>query len=138
MGNLLLHQSLRPQRHRNTTARRSRGQSQPGQTSPNPYPCSCDARYSGSSAVSCIGGVVLVAMAVLLTGCDPPYLADTYATSTPKPTSLDASEINRMPVAVLGFVAPGNLEGFRPTLSQALSGALSEVTPPIREISTGE
>ncbi len=93
---------------------------------------------SGSSAISGIGGVFLVAMAVLLAGCGPPYLADTFTTSTPKPTSFDASELVRMPVAVLGFVAPGNLQGFSPTLSQALSGALTEVTPPIREISTDE
>jgi hypothetical protein len=88
--------------------------------------------------VSGIRGVFLVAIAVLLVGCDPPYLADTYATSTPKPTSFDPSALARMPVAVLGFVAPGNLQGFSPTLSQAISGALTEVTPPIREISTDE
>jgi len=80
----------------------------------------------------------LAAVAVLLSGCDPPYLADTYATSTPKPTSFDAGELIQAPVTVLAFVAPGNLQGFNPTLSQALSGALSEVTPPIHEISTEE
>jgi hypothetical protein len=77
-------------------------------------------------------------MAVLLTGCNPPYLADTHVTSTPKPTSFDASEPVRMPVAVLGFVAPGNLQGFSLTLSQALSDALAEVNPPISHISTDE
>ena len=87
-----------------------------------------------------IGGIggVLFAMAMLLAGCGPPYLSDTYATSTPKPTSFDTSELARTPVAVLGFVAPGNLQGFSPTLSYALSGALAEVTPPIRELSTDE
>jgi hypothetical protein len=43
-----------------------------------------------------------------------------------------------MPVVVLAFMAPGNLQGLGPTLSHALSGALAEVTPPIREISTDQ
>jgi hypothetical protein len=98
-----------------------------------------DSVGNGSSVVSRIGAAFLAAvLTVLLAGCDPPYLADTYATSTSKPKSLDVTELIRTPVAVLGFVAPGNLEGFSPTLSQALSGALAEVNPPIREISTEE
>ena len=84
-----------------------------------------------------IGGALLAA-AVLLAGCDPPYLSDTYATSTPKPASFDTSDLSRMPVVMLAFVAPGNLQGLGPTLSHALSGALAEVTPPIREISTDQ
>ena len=75
---------------------------------------------------------------MLLAGCGPPYVSDTYATSTPMPASLDTSGLARMPVVVLAFVAPGNLQGFSPTLSHALSGALAEVTPPIREIPTDE
>jgi hypothetical protein len=43
-----------------------------------------------------------------------------------------------MPVVVLAFVAPGNLQGLSPTLSHALSSALTEVTPPIRVIPTEE
>ena len=85
-----------------------------------------------------IGGALLATLVVLLAGCDPPYLADTYATSTPKPASFDTNDLARTPVAVLAFVAPGNLQGFSPTLSHALSGALAEVTPPIREISKNE
>jgi hypothetical protein len=84
-----------------------------------------------------IGGALLAA-AVLLAGCDPPYLSDTYATSTPKPASFDTSDLSRMPVVMLAFVAPGNLQGLGPTLTHALSGALAEVTPPIREISTDQ
>ncbi len=84
-----------------------------------------------------IGGALLAA-AVLLAGCDPPYLSDTYATSTPKPASFDTSSLTRVPVVLLAFVAPGNLQGLGPTLSHALSGALAEVTPPIREISTDQ
>ena len=84
-------------------------------------------------------GVALLATAVtLLAGCDPPYLSDTYATSTQKPASFDASDLTRMPVMVLAFMAPGNLQGLGPTLSHALSGALAEVTPPIREIPTDQ
>ena len=85
-----------------------------------------------------IGWVFLFLTVVLLPGCDPPYVAETDATSTPLPKSFDTSELARMPVALLAFVAPGNLQGFSPTLSQALSGALTEVNPPIREISTDE
>jgi hypothetical protein len=82
------------------------------------------------------GALALTLM--LLAGCDPPYLAGTYAASTPLPKSFDTSELTRMPVAVLAFVAPGNLQGFSPTLSQALGSALAEVNPPIREISTDQ
>jgi hypothetical protein len=75
---------------------------------------------------------------MLLAGCDPPYLSDTYATSTPKPASFETADLARMPVVVLAFMAPGNLQGLSPTLSHALGGALAEVRPPIREISTDE
>ena len=85
-----------------------------------------------------IGGALLATVVTLLAGCGPPYLSDTYASSTPKPTSFDTSDLARMPVVVLPFVAPGNFQGFSPTLSHALSGALAEATPPIREISTDE
>lgn len=85
-----------------------------------------------------IGRVLLATVVLLLAGCDPPYLSDTYATSTPKPASLDTADLARMPVVVLAFMAPGNLQGLGPTLSHAISGALAEVRPPIREISTDE
>jgi hypothetical protein len=41
-------------------------------------------------------------------------------------------------VAVLAFLTPGNLQGFSPALSHALNGALSQVSPPIQEISTND
>jgi len=85
-----------------------------------------------------IGRVLLATAVMLLAGCDPPYLSDTYATSTPKPASFDTADLARMPVVVLAFMAPGNLQGLGPTLSHAISGALAEVNPPIREISTDE
>jgi hypothetical protein len=93
---------------------------------------------NGTSVIGRIGGALLAAVVMLLAGCDPSYLSDTYATSTPKPASFDPSDLARMSVVVLAFVAPGNLQGFSPTLSHALSGALAEVTPPIREIPTDE
>jgi hypothetical protein len=85
-----------------------------------------------------IGRVLLATAVMLLAGCDPPYLSDTYATSTPKPASFETADLARMPVVVLAFMAPGNLQGLSPTLSHALGGALAEVSPPIREISTDE
>jgi len=85
-----------------------------------------------------IGRVLLATAVMLLAGCDPPYLSDTYATSTPKPASFETADLARMPVVVLAFMAPGNLQGLSPTLSHALVGALAEVSPPIREISTDE
>ena len=85
-----------------------------------------------------IGGALLATAVMLLAGCDPPYLSDTHATSTLKPASFDTSDLTRMPVAVLAIMAPGNLQGLSPTLSHALSGALAEVTPPIREIPTDQ
>jgi hypothetical protein len=83
-------------------------------------------------------GALLATMAMLLAGCGPPYLSDTYATSTPKPPSLDTRDLARTPVVVLAFVAPANLQGLSPTLSHALSGALAQVTPAIREIPAAE
>jgi hypothetical protein len=84
------------------------------------------------------GAALVTVAAMLLAGCDPPYLADTYATSTPKPTSLDTRDLAHTPVVVLAFMAPATLQGLSPTMSHALSGALAEVTPPIRGIPTRE
>ena len=95
-------------------------------------------RENGSSVIGRFGWALLATVVMLLAGCDPPYLSDTYATSTQKPASFDTSDLTRMPVVVLAFMAPGNLQGLGPTLSYALSGALAEVTPPIREISTDQ
>src|ERR1700730_3529719 len=62
---------------------------------------------NGSSVIGRIGGALLATVVTLLAGCGPPYLSDTYATSTPKPMSFDTSDLARMPVVVLAFVAPG-------------------------------
>jgi hypothetical protein len=39
---------------------------------------------------------------------------------------------------VLAFLTPANLQGFGPVLSHALSGALTQVSPPIRATPTDE
>ena len=90
------------------------------------------------SVLSRTGVAWLAAAAILLAGCGPSYLAGSHATSTPKPASLDPKDLTRTPVVVLAFMAPAAQQGLGPTLSHALSGALAEVSPPIREIATRE
>jgi len=80
----------------------------------------------------------LTLVVVVLSACDPPYISDNYATSTPKLSSAHVEELVRAPVVVLGFMSPPGLQGFSPTLSHALSKALAEVVPPIREIPVNE
>ena len=53
-------------------------------------------------------------------------------------SSLDPKDLSRTPVVVLAFIAPATLQGLSPTMSHALSGALAEASPPIREIPTRE
>jgi hypothetical protein len=104
----------------------------------NKFSQSYDDAGEGCSVMTRICRAFFVVVTVLLAGCDPPYLSDIHANSTPKPRSFDTSELVRMPVVVLAFVAPGNLQGFGPTLSLALDGALSEVVPRIRNIPVEE
>jgi hypothetical protein len=86
-----------------------------------------------------IGGTVLAFTAALLVaGCSPVYLSDTYATATPRPASFDVGALAHEPVATLELVAPASLQGFSPNVSLALATALAEVSPPLREISTFE
>lgn len=107
---------------------------------------SCPSKDSSSSPpsansrnASAVWHTAVLALAILaLAGCDPPYLSDTYAASTPKSDSFDTKELAHVPVAVLAFVAPGNLQGLSPMLSLALSDALAKVTPPIRGIPTDD
>ena len=93
--------------------------------------CSCrrNSAENGSLMIGLVHRALQVFIVVLLPGCDPPYLSDTYTTSTPEPKSFDTSDLAGMPVVVLAFVAPANLQGFSPTMSHALSGALAEVNP---------
>jgi hypothetical protein len=61
-------------------------------------------------------------------------MSDTYTSSTPKTQSFEAGNLASEPVAVLGIIAPANLQGFAPFLSHALTTALSKARPPIRAI----
>jgi hypothetical protein len=91
------------------------------------------------STTNRIGGTVFAFTAALLVaGCGPAYVSDTYATATPKPASFDVGALPDEPVAILGLVAPANLQGLSSTVSLALTAALAEVSPPLRGISTFE
>ena len=70
--------------------------------------------------------------ALLAPGCSAVYMSDSYATSTPRTQSfeVDGSE----PVAVLQLIAAVPLQGFAPTLSHALTTALTKAQPRIRVI----
>src|SRR5262249_30004389 len=78
---------------------------------------------------------LLVVLAVLPVGCGAPYPVLAASTvSPPGPPSLEVAETAAGPVATLGLVAPAALQGFSPSLSLALTTALSETSPPIRGI----
>jgi hypothetical protein len=86
-----------------------------------------------------IGGTVFAFTAALLVaGCGPVYLSDTYATGTPRPASFDVGALAHEPVATVGLIAPASLQGFSPTVSLALATVLAEVSPPLLGISTFE
>ena len=69
----------------------------------------------------------------LLAGCSPLYTLDASITSTPA-TQLNLSHLETERVAVMGLVAPANLQGFNPSLSLALVNAIAKVRPPFRAI----
>ncbi len=81
---------------------------------------------------------ILALAAALLAGCTPIYTWDTNTTSTPKPPSFDIGELSRQPVATVGVVAPGALQGYSTSLSHALVVSLAQVSPPIRAIAAYE
>ena len=85
-----------------------------------------------------IRGAIIALSAALLTACSPLYLSQTYTTSTPGPQSPDVVELTREPVATLGLLAPGGLQGFSPFLSHALLSALGKASPPVRGIAVRE
>ena len=68
-------------------------------------------------------------------GCSTPlHLSDEHVTSGPQSPSLDIAVLACAPVATLGVVAPGGIQGLSPTVAHALSTALSQASPPIRAI----
>src|SRR5215469_7635192 len=75
---------------------------------------------------ACFGPLIAFAGA-----CTPLYTLDTYVNSTPKAEDLYVSKLSSEPVAVLGVVAPGNLQGLGPSVSLALVDALTKAQPPI-------
>jgi hypothetical protein len=77
---------------------------------------------------------ILVLFAAVLAGCSPLYVSDASITSTPKARSFDVSQLASDKMAVLGLVAPVNLQGFSPSLSLALASAIAQVRPPIQAI----
>jgi hypothetical protein len=86
-----------------------------------------------------IGWTMLAFTVVLFTaGCGPAYLSNTYTASTTKPASFDVGTLQDEPVAILGPVATGGLQGSSPVVSLALATALARVTPSIRTISAFE
>lgn len=72
--------------------------------------------------------------AMFLASCTPLHLSDLRSTATAKPKSLDVATLAREPLATLPAFAPPSLQGYGPAISQALSIALSQVSPPFHEI----
>jgi hypothetical protein len=74
---------------------------------------------------------VLALALVVPSGCiSPLYTWDTHTASITRP--LDVSALAREPVATLGVVAPGGLQGFTPMLAQALTRVLGETSMRMR------
>jgi hypothetical protein len=70
----------------------------------------------------------------LVVGCTPVYMTNTYTSSTPKMQSFEARNLGSEPVAIIGLIAPAPLQGFAPSLSHALTTALTKARPPIQVI----
>jgi hypothetical protein len=75
---------------------------------------------------------------LFLAGCSPVYIWDTHVTTTPKAESLRLGDLTREPIATLGPITPAGLQGFSPFLSRALTAAISEVSPSLRDIPSYE
>jgi hypothetical protein len=78
-------------------------------------------------------GVILAFSAALPAGCSTPFhMSDVHVTSAAPSSSLDITVLACEPVTTLGLVAPVGLQGLSPTVSHALTTALSGASPPIR------
>jgi hypothetical protein len=72
-------------------------------------------------------------------GCTKPFhLWEADITSTPKPQSFDVGNLARERVAMLAPATYNHLQGYLPFVSQGLTAACSEVSPPIRVLSQYE
>ena len=82
-----------------------------------------------------MAGAMLASVVMVSAGCSTPFhLSDDHVTSAPRSSSLDIAVLACKPVATLGVVAPGSIQGLSPTVSHALSTALTQASPPIRAI----
>jgi len=80
-----------------------------------------------------VAGVILAFSAALPAGCSTPFqMSDAHVTSAVPSSSLDIAGLACEPVTTLGLVAPAGLQGLSPTVSHALTTALSEASPPVR------
>ena len=75
---------------------------------------------------------ILAFSAALLAGRTPLHGWNAHTTSMPRPPALDVGDLTREPVATFGVLAPAGLQGFGPSLSQALTTALAEAAPSSR------
>jgi len=84
-----------------------------------------------------IAGALLASVVMFSAGCSTPFhVSADHVTSGPR--SLDIAILVCEPVATLGVVAPGGIQGLSPTVSHALTTALSKASPPIRAVPTSE
>jgi hypothetical protein len=84
--------------------------------------------------VTARGRLVAISAAVLA-GCAPLHGWHGHTTSTPS-APFDFAALAPEPVATLRVITPAGLEGFGPALSHALSSALADAAPALREIPT--
>lgn len=94
---------------------------------------------TGSRLSRGIAGAILASVAMFSAGCSTPFhLSADHVTSGPRSPSLDIAVLACEPVATLGVVAPGGIQGLGPTVSHALTTALSQASPPIRAVPTSQ
>ena len=80
-----------------------------------------------------VAGVILALSAALPAGCSTPFhMSDAHVTSAVPSSSLDIAVLACEPVTTFGLVAPAGLQGLSPTVSHALTTALSGASPPVR------
>lgn len=70
---------------------------------------------------------------VFLAGCSKPlYLWQADLTSTARPATFDVQTLANERVVILPLVTYNHLQGYVPSVSQALSAACTEVRPPVK------
>ena len=80
-------------------------------------------------------GVILAIAAGLTGGCSTPlHLSDSHITSAPRSPAVDFTVLMCQPVATLAPAAAPGIQGMSPTVSYALTTALSQMAPPIRTV----